>query len=237
MQTSVAATGSGDQILVVEDESGLAEAICYQLKREGFRALAAPDGVTGLRLFREVSPSLVILDVRLPGMSGLDLCRTIRTTSVVPIIILSARDGEADKVVGLELGADDYMTKPFSMRELLARVRAQLRRAGGPSGEREESVLAGGPIEMDIERHEVRAHGRQIELPPKEFALLEMLLARRGRLVTRETLISNVWGYDYIGDTKTLDVHVKRLRAKIEEDPHKPSLIRTVRGLGYKLEA
>jgi two-component system response regulator RegX3 len=220
-------------ILLVEDEASLAESIRYNLEREGFAVAVATDGRAGLERFRSAEPALVILDLMLPEMSGLDLCRRIRETSSVPIIVLTAKDSEADKVAGLELGADDYVTKPFSMRELVSRVRAQLRRAamGTPA---ERLVLAGGPVVLDPERHEARVRGELVALPPKEFALLQLLLERKGRLLTRRFLLEEVWGPDYFGDTKTLDVHVKRLRQKIEEDPHRPRHIVTVRSLGYK---
>ncbi|HEU5004089.1 MAG TPA: response regulator transcription factor [Actinomycetota bacterium] len=226
-------------MLVVEDEEALVGAICYQLQREGFEALSAMDGARGLDLFRERSPALVILDLMLPRMNGLDLCRIIRAESGVPIVILTAKDREADKVAGLEIGADDYVTKPFSMRELVTRVRAHLRRAGmlpakGGEGARGGSLVV-GPIEMDTQRHEVSVRGEQVELPPKEFALLEAFMLRPGKLVTRQVLLSEVWGVEYFGDTRTLDVHIKRLRAKIEQDPRQPEHVKTIRGLGYKL--
>ena len=227
-------------ILVVEDEEALVSAICYQLQREGFEAVSAVDGLRGLDLFRERAPVLVILDLMLPHINGLDLCRIIRGESQVPIIILTAKDAEADKVAGLEIGADDYVTKPFSMRELVTRVRAHLRRAGmGSAGAVKGSDggnLVAGPIQMDTQRHEVFVRGQPIELPPKEFALLEAFMLRPGKLVTRQVLLSEVWGVEYFGDTRTLDVHIKRLRAKIEEDPRNPTHVLTVRGLGYKLQ-
>jgi two-component system response regulator RegX3 len=221
-------------ILVVEDEASLAESVRYNLEREGFRVSVACDGRAGLERFRNERPELVVLDLMLPEMSGLDLCRLIREESRAPIIILTAKDAEADKVAGLELGADDYVTKPFSMRELVSRVRAQLRRAGMAVGPIGGEVLSGGPIVLDPERHEVRVRGHLVPLPPKEFSLLHLLLARKGRLVTRHFMIEEIWGPDYFGDTKTLDVHVKRVREKVEEDPRKPQHIQTVRGLGYK---
>ena len=233
--TTEAPAASGP-ILVVEDEEALVGAICYQLSRDGFDALSATDGLRGLDLFRERAPVLVILDLMLPRINGLDLCRIIRAESEVPIIILTAKDAEADKVAGLELGADDYVTKPFSMRELVTRVRAHLRRAGMSVAKVETGTLTAGPVEMDIQRHEVRVRGRLVELPPKEFALLEAFLLRPGKLVTRQVLLSEVWGVEYFGDTRTLDVHIKRLRAKIEEDPRRPRYVKTVRGLGYKLQ-
>ena len=225
----------GARILVVEDEESLADSVRYNLEREGFAVAVATDGRRALERFRADPPSLVILDLMLPEVSGLDVCRTIRTESDVPIIMVTAKDSEADKVTGLELGADDYVTKPFSMRELVSRVRANLRRtrpaaAPGPA----EEVLAGGPVRMDVARHEVAVGDEAVSLPPKEFELLETFLRRKGRLLTRDFLIEEVWGPDYFGDTRTLDVHVKRLRRKLEDDPHQPEHLLTVRGLGYK---
>lgn len=221
--------------MIVEDEPSLAEAVAYNLEKEGFRVLVAADGRRGLVSFRAEHPALVILDVMLPEMSGLDLCRAIRSNSHVPIIMLTAKGAESDKVVGLELGADDYITKPFSMRELVSRVRAQLRRAkmsDAPAvGSRE---LASGEIRLDPDQHEVTVEGRTTAMTPKEFAVLQLLLERKGRLLTREFLIDEVWGPSYVGDTKTLDVHIKRLREKIEQDPKTPRHLLTVRGLGYK---
>jgi two-component system response regulator RegX3 len=224
----------GSSVLIVEDEPALAESIKYSLEREGFRATIASDGERGLEHFRADRPEIVVLDLMLPKLSGLDVCRNIRAESSVPILILTAKDTEADKVAGLELGADDYVTKPFSMRELVSRVRAQLRRAGMDLPTEDEDVLRGGPVELDASRHEVSVRGQGVDLPPKEFELLEVLLRRKGRLLTREFLIDEVWGSDYFGDTRTLDVHVKRLRQKIEEDPHRPIHLVTVRGLGYR---
>jgi len=223
------------RVLVVEDEPGLAESVRYALDIEGFDVLVADSGVSGLESARVNQPDLVLLDLMLPGMSGLDVCRQIRLSSDVPIIMLTAKDAESDKVAGLELGADDYMTKPFSMRELVARIRAQLRRAA-KSGVLAESneVLRGGPIELDIDAHQARLDGEPVDLRPKEFELLESLMRRRNRLAARHTLIDEVWGPSYFGDTKTLDVHIKRLRQKLERDPSHPVLIVTVRGLGYK---
>ncbi|TMK19742.1 MAG: response regulator transcription factor [Actinobacteria bacterium] len=221
-------------ILLVEDEASLAESVRYNLEREGFRVAVAPDGRVGLQSFRKDPPSLVILDLMLPEMSGLDLCKLIRDESQVPIIMLTAKDAEADKVAGLDLGADDYVTKPFSMRELVSRVRAQLRRAGMAGAVANNEVLSGGPVILDAERHEVRVRGDLVSLPPKEFSLLHLLLARKGRLVTRHFMLEEIWGPDYFGDTKTLDVHVKRVREKVEENPREPHHIQTVRGLGYK---
>jgi len=221
-------------ILLVEDEASLAESVRYNLEREGFRVSVAPDGRGGLERFRADRPAIVILDLMLPEMSGLDLCKLIREESQVPIIMLTAKDSEADKVAGLELGADDYVTKPFSMRELVSRVRAQLRRAGMAGVVAANETLSGGPVLLDPERHEVRVRGALVSLPPKEFSLLHLLLARKGRLVTRHFMLEEIWGPDYFGDTKTLDVHVKRVREKVEDDPRKPQHIQTVRGLGYK---
>src|SRR5919106_2700143 len=221
-------------ILLVEDEASLAESFRYNLEREGFRVTVAPDGNRGLERFRSERPSLVVLDLMLPEMSGLDLCKLIREESQVPIIMLTAKDAEADKVAGLELGADDYVTKPFSMRELVSRVRAQLRRAGMAGSLPGNEVLSGGSVVLDPERHEVRVRGNLVPLPPKEFALLHLLLIRKGRLVTRQFLLEEIWGPDYFGDAKTLDVHVKRVREKVEDDPRQPKYIVTVRGLGYK---
>ena len=223
------------RVLVVEDESAIVDAVSYALELEGFQVSSASGGREGLEAARRLNPSVVILDVMLPGMSGLDVCRQLRRESDVPIIMLTAKEGEADKVAGLELGADDYMTKPFSMRELVARVRAQLRRAaksGALAGSNE--VLRGGSVELDVDAHEVRVGGEAVPVRPKEFDLLESLMRRRGRLATRETLIDEVWGPDYFGATKTLDVHIKRLRQKLEADPARPRHIVTVRGLGYK---
>jgi two-component system, OmpR family, response regulator RegX3 len=220
---------------VVDDERPLAETIAYSLEREGMRATIAHDGERGIELFRARVPSLVLLDLMLPKLSGLDVCRLIRAESTVPIVILTAKDSEADKVAGLELGADDYVTKPFSMRELLSRVRANLRRVDmTPLGSTGSAPLAGGPVVLDPETHEVEVRGQSVAFTPKEFDLLEVLLSRKGRLLTRELLIGEVWGSDYFGDTKTLDVHVKRIRQKIEDDPHRPKHLLTVRGLGYK---
>jgi len=219
----------------VEDEASLADSIRYNLEREGFAVDVAADGRRALERFRNHQPDLVILDLMLPEVTGLDVCRAIRAESTVPVVMVTAKDSEADKVAGLELGADDYVTKPFSMRELVSRVRANLRRArmAEPVGNGEE-VLLGGPVELNVARHEATVRGEPVTLPPKEFELLETFLRRKGRLPTRDLLIDTVWGSDYFGDTKTLDVHVKRIRRKIEEDPHHPAHLVTVRGLGYK---
>ena len=223
------------RILVVEDEESLADSVRYNLEREGFSVSIAGDGRRALERFRTQAPALVILDLMLPEMSGLDVCRTIRSESDVPIIVVTAKDSEADTVSGLELGADDYVTKPFSMRELVSRVRANLRRVRLPTtAVSADEVLTGGPTRMDVARHEVTVRAEPVTLPPKEFELLEAFLRRKGRLLTRDFLIEEVWGVDYYGDTRTLDVHVKRLRRKLEEDPHHPVHLLTVRGLGYK---
>ena len=223
------------RILLVEDEPALAESVRYALDDEGYDVIVADNGPAGLESARALKPDLVLLDLMLPGMSGLDVCRQMRVSSDVPIIVLTAKDSEADKVSGLELGADDYVTKPFSMRELTARIRAHLRRSSrsGVLAETNE-VLRGGPVEMDIDAHEVRVGGEVVSLRPKEFDLLESLMRRKNRLSARHTLIDEVWGPSYFGDTKTLDVHMKRLRHKLEPDPSKPVFLVTVRGLGYK---
>jgi two-component system response regulator RegX3 len=221
-------------VLIVEDEASLSDTIRYNLEREGFKAIVASDGVKALERFRAEPIALVILDLMLPELSGLDVCRAIRAQSDVPIIMVTAKDSEADKVAGLELGADDYVTKPFSVRELVSRVRANLRRTEPRSATAGDEVLTGGPVEMDVATHEVRVAGEGVALPPKEFELLEAFLRRKGRLLTRDFLIEEVWGPGYFGDTKTLDVHVKRLRRKIEGDAHEPAHLVTVRGLGYK---
>lgn len=220
-------------VLIIEDEPALSESIQYSLEREGYEVRTADDGAVGIELVRKHSPDLVLLDLMLPSMSGLDVLRAIRTQSTVPVIIVTARDAEPDKVAGLELGADDYVTKPFSMRELVARVGANMRRSAVDVAT-DDMVLVAGDVEVDVARHVVSVGGHQIDLRPKEFALLELLVMRAGKLVTRDDLISEVWGYDYFGDTKTLDVHIKRLRSKIEADPKDPQYIVTVRGMGYK---
>jgi two-component system response regulator RegX3 len=223
------------QILVVEDEEALADTIRYGLEREGFDVSIAPDGRMALERFRADRPALIILDLMLPKLSGLDVCRAIRAESDVPIVIVTAKDAEADKVAGLELGADDYVTKPFSVRELVSRIRAHLRRVEmGEGSAGSDGSLRAGPVELDADRHEVRVRGELVPLPPKEFALLEILVRLKGRLLMRDHLIAEVWGADYFGDTKTLDVHMKRLRQKVEEDPHRPTHLLTVRGLGYR---
>ena len=222
------------RILIVDDETNLRHTVGYALRREGHEVATAEDGEKGLEVFRGTKPDLVILDLMLPELSGLDVCRLIREESNVPIVMVTAKDSEADKVAGLELGANDYVTKPFSIRELVSRVRAHLRRARMQAPAAAEEMLNGGPIVMDVAKHEVRVGEGLVAFPPKEFELLEAFLRRRGRLLTREFLIEEIWGHDYVGDTKTLDVHVKRIRQKIEHDPHDPELLLTVRGLGYK---
>ncbi|MBK5268121.1 MAG: response regulator transcription factor [Acidimicrobiia bacterium] len=220
-------------VLIIEDEPALLDAIRYSLEREGYVVLVADDGLAGLDLERRNSPDLVLLDLMLPSMQGLDVLRSLRSRSSVPVIVVTARDAEADKVAGLELGADDYVTKPFSMRELVARVGANLRRSTIEVSH-DEVILLGGDVELDVGRHVATVRGIEVDLRPKEFALLEMLMERTGKLVTRDDLIAQIWGYDYFGDTKTLDVHVKRVRSKIEREPKKPEHIITVRGMGYK---
>ncbi len=226
-------------ILVVEDEESFVEALVVGLKREGFLVKVARDGAEALALFDVVRPDLVLLDVMLPKVSGIDVCREIRTKSRVPIIMVTAKGAEIDTVVGLEVGADDYVTKPYRLRELVARMRAVLRRVPRSSEEDDHDgeAIEVGDVCLDPERHEVSVRGEQVSLPLKEFELLELLLANAGRVLTRETLIDRVWGPHYVGDTKTLDVHVKRLRSKIEETPSTPRRIVTIRGLGYKFEA
>ncbi|WP_297450383.1 response regulator transcription factor [uncultured Corynebacterium sp.] len=228
------------EVLIVEDETALAEPLAFLLQREGFEVRMAADGQEALAEFSKAEPDIVLLDLMLPGMSGTEVCKNIRLKSSVPVIMVTARDTEIDKVVGLEIGADDYVTKPYSSRELIARIRAVLRR-----GRHEESddvedlyeeVLRGGPVVLDVERHVVTVDGDEVAMPLKEFDLLEYLLRNRGRVLTRGQLIDRVWGSDYVGDTKTLDVHIKRLRSKIERNPSSPEFLVTVRGLGYKFE-
>ncbi len=225
------------RVLVVEDEESISDPLSYLLRQEGFEVAVAATGPEGLAEFDRGGADIVLLDLMLPGLSGTEVCRALRAKSSVPVIMLTARDSEIDKVVGLELGADDYVTKPFSSRELVARVRAVLRRRGEPAVDDAAATLEAGPVRMDVERHTVTVDGDQVALPLKEFELLELLLRNAGRVLTRGQLIDRVWGSDYVGDTKTLDVHVKRLRAKLEPDPAHPQHLLTVRGLGYKLEA
>ena len=224
------------RVLVVEDEESISDPLSYLLRQEGFEVAVASTGPEGIAEFDRGGADIVLLDVMLPGLSGTEVCRTLRAKSSVPVIMLTARDSEIDKVVGLELGADDYVTKPFSTRELVARVRAVLRR-GIEAEDEVNTALEAGPVRMDVERHVVTVDGEQLAMPLKEFELLEMLLRNAGRVLTRGQLIDRVWGADYVGDTKTLDVHVKRLRAKIEPDAGAPRYLVTVRGLGYKFEA
>jgi len=227
------------RILIIEDEISFSEALSFLLEKEGFQTEVAETGKAGIAAFNKSTFDLVLLDLMIPEISGIDVCRTIRTTSQIPIIMLTAKDSEVDKVVGLELGADDYVTKPYSARELVARIKAVLRRGTPEDSSTSESsgIHTAAGIRMDIERHQVTVNGNLIPLPLKEFELLEFLLRNEGRVLTRGQLIDRVWGGDYYGDTKTLDVHIKRLRSKIEVDPANPVLIQTIRGLGYKFEA
>ena len=226
------------RVLVVEDEESFADPLAFMLRKEGFEVVVAATGDAGLEAFRNDGADVVLLDVMLPGMSGTVVCRAIRTRSAVPIIMVSAKDTEVDKVVGLELGADDYVTKPFSSRELVARIRAVLRRRSGEEPEEEElQIVEAGPVRLDIDRHVVSVRGDDVRMPLKEFHLLEILVRHEGRVLTRAQLIDRVWGSDYVGDTKTLDVHIKRLRSKIEDHPARPKHLLTVRGLGYKFVA
>jgi two-component system, OmpR family, response regulator RegX3 len=225
-------------VLVVDDEQSYRDALTVALQREGFLVETAADGVEALERFDAVQPALILLDVMLPRVSGVDVCRQIRTRSRVPIIMVTARNAEIDAVVGLEVGADDYVTKPFRLRELIARVRAALRRVpiGGETNGNSADLIEIGDVRLDAARHEVSVRGDLVALPLKEFELLELLLANAGRVLTRDVLIDRIWGPNYYGDTKTLDVHVKRLRAKVEEDPGSPTHIVTVRGVGYRFE-
>jgi two-component system response regulator RegX3 len=222
------------RILVVEDEESFSDALGFMLRKEGFSVSLAGTGPEALAVFEREQIDLILLDLMLPGMSGTDVCRSIRTRSRVPIIMVTAKDSELDKVLGLELGADDYVTKPFSSRELVARIRAVLRRN---LEEFDEPVVQAGPVRIDPDRHLVQVNGEVVNLPLKEFDLLEYLVRNAGRVLTRGQLIDRIWGSDYVGDTKTLDVHVKRLRSKVEPDPAHPVHLVTVRGLGYKFEA
>jgi len=222
------------RVLVVEDEESYSDALAYMLRKEGFEVAIANNGNDALTEFDRNGADIVLLDLMLPGIPGTEVCRQIRAVSSVPVIMVSAKDDEVDKVVGLELGADDYVTKPYSPRELVARIRAVLRRGMEP--DLSPAALEAGPVRMDVERHVVTVDGQEQRLPLKEFELLEMFLRNPGRVLTRGQLIDRVWGSDYVGDTKTLDVHVKRLRAKLEPDPAEPKYLVTVRGLGYKLD-
>ncbi|MGC0365481.1 two-component system response regulator RegX3 [Rhodococcus sp. 27YEA15] len=226
-------------VLIVEDEESLADPLAFLLRKEGFETTIVTDGPSALAEFDRSGADIVLLDLMLPGMSGTEVCKALRLRSGVPVIMVTARDSEIDKVVGLELGADDYVTKPYSARELIARIRAVLRRGADNDADvaADHGVLEAGPVRMDVERHVVQVGGHPVTLPLKEFDLLEYLLRNSGRVLTRGQLIDRVWGADYVGDTKTLDVHVKRLRSKIEADPANPEHLLTVRGLGYKLES
>ena len=225
------------KVLIVEDEISFSDALAYLLKKESYEVEVAVNGKQAIDLFNSFKPDLILLDLMIPEVSGTEVCRVIRSTSQVPIIMLTAKDSEIDKVVGLELGADDYVTKPYSSRELLARIKAVMRRNAGESQMSEDGQeLVVGPIRMDLDKHQVTVNAIAIAFPLKEFELLEYLMRNSGRVLTRSQLIDRVWGNDYYGDTKTLDVHIKRLRAKIEVDPANPKLIHTIRGLGYKLE-
>lgn len=224
------------KILVVEDEESFREAMEFMLRKEGYEVLLADDGEVAVDLFERKGADLILLDLMLPGLSGVDVCRRIRASSQVPIIMVTAKDSEVDKVVGLEIGADDYVTKPFSSRELLARIKAVLRRSS-ELGLEDSRAFESGPVRIDVERHLVSVNGNPVSLPLKEFELLKLLISNAGRVLTRTQLIDRVWGSDYVGDTKTLDVHVKRLRSKIEPDPAHPKYLLTVRGLGYKYES
>jgi two-component system response regulator RegX3 len=224
------------RILVVEDEETLAEAISFLLSKEGFEVAIAATGPEAIESFDKSGADLILLDLMIPGLSGTEVCRQIRTKSSVPIIMLTAKDSEIDKVVGLEIGADDYVTKPYSSRELIARIRAVLRRGELHDSADEGATIEVGPVRMDTDRHVITINGETTSIPLKEFELLEFLMRNAGRVLTRMQLIDRVWGSDYVGDTKTLDVHIKRLRAKIEKDPANPEFIQTVRGMGYKME-
>ena len=226
-----------NKILIVEDEVSFSDALAYLLKKESYEVEVAVNGAEAIERFQTFNPDLILLDLMIPEVSGTEVCRVIRSTSQVPIIMLTAKDSEIDKVVGLELGADDYVTKPYSSRELLARMKAVMRRNSGEgAGLEEGALLTAGSVRMDIDKHQVTVNSVAVTFPLKEFELLEFLMRNSGRVLTRSQLIDRVWGNDYFGDTKTLDVHIKRLRAKIEEDPANPKIIHTIRGLGYKLE-
>lgn len=223
------------KVLVVEDEAGMREPLVYLLQSEGYEVLEAEDGEAAVSLFQKEGADLVLLDLMIPKLNGKDVCKAIRNDSDVPVIMLTAKDTEIDKVIGFEIGADDYVTKPYSKNELLARMKAVLRRNGGPR-QAENGILEAGPIRMDVDRHVVYFNGDKVNMPLKEFELLELLIENRNRVLTRGQIIDRVWGANYFGDTKTLDVHIKRLRSKIEEDPARPAHLLTVRGLGYKYE-
>ena len=225
------------KVLIVEDEISFSDALAYLLKKESYEVEVAVNGAEAIERFQTFNPDLILLDLMIPEVSVTEVCRVIRSTSQVPIIMLTAKDSEIDKVVGLELGADDYVTKPYSSRELLARMKAVMRRNSGDSAGLEEgALLTAGSVRMDLDKHQVTVNSVAVTFPLKEFELLEFLMRNSGRVLTRSQLIDRVWGNEYFGDTKTLDVHIKRLRAKIEEDPANPKIIHTIRGLGYKLE-
>ncbi|MBW3669447.1 MAG: response regulator transcription factor [Actinobacteria bacterium] len=233
--------GPRPRVLVVEDEESFVEALTLGLRREGFDVTVARDGRQALLLFDAVRPDLVLLDLMLPGISGIDVCREIRRTSRTPVIMVTAKDSEVDTVVGLEVGADDYVAKPYRMRELVARIRAVLRRAPADvpvaGAVEDDEVLDAGDVQLDLARHALTVRGEEVALPRKEFEVLELLMLNAGRVLTRDTLLDRVWGADYVGDTKTLDVHIKRIRGKIEDDPSRPELITTIRGVGYRFDA
>ncbi|MFO7778728.1 MAG: response regulator transcription factor [Nitriliruptoraceae bacterium] len=222
------------KLLLVEDEKSIAEGLAITLEAEGFQVAWVKDGLDAIPTWERIRPDLVVLDLMLPGMSGTEICRTLRSRSDVPIIMLTAREAEVDRVVGLELGADDYVTKPFSTRELVARIKAILRRAPLTEQLEDEAPVEASGVRVDRVRHEVQVDGSAVELPPKEFDLLAYLVEHAGRVLTRGQLIDEIWGSDYVGDTKTLDVHIRRLRTRIEQDPHEPNRIQTVRGVGYR---
>ena len=224
------------RVLVIEDEESFRDALQFMLSREGFDVILAPNGAEGIKLFDSKNPDLVLLDLMLPEVSGTEVCKYIRSKSNVPVIMLTAKDTEIDKVVGLELGADDYVTKPFSTRELLARIKAVLRRGGEIEIDSVGAVEV-GPVRMDVERHALSVNGQSVAMPLKEFELLEFLMRNSGRVLTRGQLMDRVWGSDYVGDGKTLDVHIKRIRSKIEPDPANPVYLTTIRGLGYRFES
>lgn len=224
------------RILLVEDEAALSDPLAFLLEREGYDVEVVEDGLSAVAVWERESADLVLLDLMLPGLPGTEVCRRIRTTSTVPIIMLTAKDAEVDIVVGLELGADDYVTKPYKTRELLARIRAALRRKSGDSEPVDDAVLEAADVRMDLDRHTVEVRGEEISMPLREFEVLEFLLRNSGRVLTRGQLIDRVWGSDYFGDTKTLDVHIKRIRSRIEKDPSRPAMVVTVRGLGYRFE-
>lgn len=222
-------------ILLVEDEAAYRDTLAFNLRRDGYDVVAVADGREAVDVFERVQPDIVLLDLMLPGLSGTEVCRQIRQKSSVPVIMLTAKDSEIDKVVGLEIGADDYVTKPYSYRELVARMRAVLRRGAGDEGDGPEAAITVGRVTMNTDRHEVKIDGEAVAMPLREFELLELFIRNANRVLTRGQIIDRIWGPNYIGDTKTLDVHVKRVRSKIEVDPSSPQMLKTVRGLGYKL--